>query len=259
MYRLFTDEQELKICQRYKNGESTHKLGRVYEVYPSTICDILTRHGILRRFGWAIRKFSDIQEIEIIVRYQNGESLYELGKVYNTNEMIILHILKRHGVARRSLSEAARKFSDIQEIEIITRYQNGENTVELCEAYDASNSCIWKILKRHGVNCRSKNGENNPNWSHGLSHEPYSSDWKESLKENIRRRDNHTCQLCGKKWNAERKAFSVHHIDYNKKNCDLKNLITLCHSCHMKTNSRLYREYWMKFFSFIKDYKQESV
>ncbi len=34
------------------------------------------------------------------------------------------------------------------------------------------------------------------------------------------------------------------HIDYNKKNSNLNNLITLCGSCHTKTNTN--RNYWIK-------------
>lgn len=36
------------------------------------------------------------------------------------------------------------------------------------------------------------------------------------------------------------------HIDYNKKNCNPKNLITLCRKCHSKTNSN--RDYWINYF-----------
>jgi hypothetical protein len=41
-------------------------------------------------------------------------------------------------------------------------------------------------------------------------------------------------------------AFLIHHIDYDKKNCSLNNLITLCRGCHAKTNFR--RDYWKIFF-----------
>lgn len=37
-----------------------------------------------------------------------------------------------------------------------------------------------------------------------------------------------------------------HPIDYNKKNCDPINLITLCLECHGKTNYK--RDYWIEFF-----------
>lgn len=90
-------------------------------------------------------------------------------------------------------------------------------------------------------------GEKHPNWKGGISFEPYSTDWVESLKESIRQRDNHTCRLCGS--HQEKRTFHVHHIDYDKKNCDPQNLITLCYSCHTKTNHK--REKWIEIFQLI--------
>ena len=49
----------------------------------------------------------------------------------------------------------------------------------------------------------------------------------------------------GKK-NQTKKEYHVHHIDYNKNNCDPKNLITLCNNCHSKTNTN--RKYWVGYF-----------
>ena len=42
------------------------------------------------------------------------------------------------------------------------------------------------------------------------------------------------------------KKFPIHHIDYDKNNLDPKNLITLCQSCHIKTNYN--RTFWMRYF-----------
>lgn len=69
-------------------------------------------------------------------------------------------------------------------------------------------------------------GKNNPNWKGGKSKEPYSPDWTEALKRAIRKRDNHTCQLCGKK------AKCVHHINFDKMNCNPYNLCILCYKCN---------------------------
>ncbi len=87
-------------------------------------------------------------------------------------------------------------------------------------------------------------GENSPNWLGGKSFEPYPTAWKETLREAIRERDNRLCVIC----NAEEKnvRHSVHHIDYDKSNLDPKNLISLCTSCHSKTNYR--RDEWQLHF-----------
>lgn len=82
-------------------------------------------------------------------------------------------------------------------------------------------------------------------WKGGISFRPYAVDWTRTLRRSIRERDKYTCFIC-KEMQTE-KVFSVHHIDYNKLNCDPKNLITLCSSCHSKTNSN--REYWYQYFT----------
>lgn len=47
--------------------------------------------------------------------------------------------------------------------------------------------------------------------------------------------------ICGSNEN-----LVVHHIDYDKKNNNHNNLITLCSICHGKTNGN--RKYWIKYF-----------
>jgi hypothetical protein len=89
--------------------------------------------------------------------------------------------------------------------------------------------------------------ENHPNYQGGISFLPYTTDWTKSLRISIRERDKYTCQLCGEKQGD--RAFCVHHIDYDKKNCDPKNLVTLCLKCHIKTNHK--REYWINYFKII--------
>ena len=87
-------------------------------------------------------------------------------------------------------------------------------------------------------------GEKAPNWQGGLSFEPYSIEFNRRLKEFILSRDRYTCQLCGQIQNGHRHC--IHHIDYDKKNCNPSNLITLCNKCHGKTNSN--RNYWNNYF-----------
>ena len=93
-------------------------------------------------------------------------------------------------------------------------------------------------------------GEKNGNWNDGSSFEPYSIDWTKTLKRSIRERDHYICQLCGKTQIQEleeiEKKLAVHHIDYDKKNCNPDNLITLCNNCHGKTGTN--RDYWIKYF-----------
>lgn len=90
----------------------------------------------------------------------------------------------------------------------------------------------------------AKKGEKSPNWQGGKSFEPYGIEFNEELRERIRERDNYACQVCGKV--QRKRKFSVHHIDYDKKNNSMRNLVTLCRSCHGKTSCK--RESWQLFF-----------
>ena len=84
-------------------------------------------------------------------------------------------------------------------------------------------------------------GENHPNWMGGFSKGDYGLEWTNKLKRLIRERDRHICQICEKE-----NSRDIHHIDYNKKNNNKNNLITLCNICHTKTNFN--RTKWRLFF-----------
>lgn len=63
----------------------------------------------------------------------------------------------------------------------------------------------------------------------------YSSDWTNSLKNAIRKRDHYVCRLC---WIGESndRMHPIHHIDSDKTNNSPNNLITLCSHCHWKVH-----------------------
>lgn len=91
---------------------------------------------------------------------------------------------------------------------------------------------------------QNNKGENNYAWKGGISFEPYSLDWTETLRRSIRERDKYTCKICSKQ--QSNRAHDIHHIDENKKNCNPINLITLCISCHRKTYFN--KNKWIKYF-----------
>jgi len=68
------------------------------------------------------------------------------------------------------------------------------------------------------------------------------AEWKKIRKE-VYKRDNHTCQECGK---TDCKVCA-HHIDFDSTNNSLDNLVTLCGNCHGKTVGKNH-EYWIKYF-----------
>ncbi len=101
---------------------------------------------------------------------------------------------------------------------------------------------LGKPAWNKGLECPRWKKENNPNWNGGSSFGEYGLEFDYTLKRKIRRRDTWTCQDC----KTKKGEMIVHHIDYDKKNNRENNLITLCRSCHSKTNFN--RENWTSYF-----------
>jgi hypothetical protein len=94
--------------------------------------------------------------------------------------------------------------------------------------------------------------ENCPTWKGGVSFEPYCHKFNKNFKDRVRAFFGKVCIECGKTEKDNGKKLAVHHVNYDKMICcnDVKPLfITLCKSCHTKTNNN--REYWETHFTLI--------
>lgn len=89
-------------------------------------------------------------------------------------------------------------------------------------------------------------GEKNPNWQNGSSFEEYGVEFNKQKKQQILKRDNYKCQ--DPNCVGNHKKLHIHHIDYNKKNNNPENLITLCNSCHAKTIGKNKRNYYVVYY-----------
>lgn len=108
----------------------------------------------------------------------------------------------------------------------------------------------WKVENGEGKFCSRKckgkwlaanrSGKDSVHWQGGPT--PYPAEWNKAFKRRVRKRDNYTCALCNHYPSRE-----VHHIDYIKEHTVMENCITLCTSCHPKTNVK--REYWTELLS----------
>jgi len=104
------------------------------------------------------------------------------------------------------------------------------------------------------ASCKAKRGEtkgiNNPNYKENKDFRPYPLGWSNTYKEQIRFRDNYTCQNCGVPEVECKVKLHVHHIDYCKSNLDPNNLVSLCHNCHAKTTVSKPEKvrYWIEYY-----------
>ena len=137
---------------------------------------------------------------------------------------------------------------------------------KIMEKYSVSLNYLRRIFKEHNKSFRSvkegihklmeKNDGIHPNsgekchfWKGGISKlKEWGPEFNTYLKEKIKERDNNCCKVCYKSIDDlnENQYLCIHHIDYNKQNNNINNLVTLCQSCHGKTN--LNRNSWKLFF-----------
>lgn len=92
-------------------------------------------------------------------------------------------------------------------------------------------------------------GENTYNYIDGRGGHEYPAEFQHK-RNKIRERDNHICQNCSMTEEEHLIIYGnnldVHHIDYNKKNNNDTNLISLCKQCNIRANFN--RDYWKSFY-----------
>lgn len=111
-----------------------------------------------------------------------------------------------------------------------------------------SNACKGRLsaFKGHHHTKESKKQLSLSRGGTGIPYEntEYGVGFDNNLKEHVRFRDKYKCQICGCSRLENERQLDVHHIDYDKRNNSIRNFISLCRSCHMKTNTN--RNHWKK-------------
>jgi hypothetical protein len=153
--------------------------------------------------------------------------------------------LQKEKVIVTGHNNKGRKHTKETKRKISIHFANIERSEEWCrkisEALKGSKSPMWG--KHHPKDVKIKmsianSGNRHPNWKGGVACQPYCDAWADKeYKQSILERDNYQCQNpnC---WHREGYAgqLTIHHIDYDKKNCSPDNLIVLCRSCNARSN-----------------------
>lgn len=204
------------LFQKYiGENKSIYKISNEIKCSSGTIYNLLKDFNIKRRKPWEHRighKLSINEKLKISLR-QSGENNSFFGKK---------HTIK----TKKKISRPG----------ITNSFCGKSHTIKTKEKI--RNSDYHKNLQK----------EKHPNWLGGNTE--YGSEFDNKLKEQVRFRDEYICQICGCSQLENGKQLDVHHIDYNKKNNILSNLISLCISCHRRTNFN--RNYWRGVFNHFK-------
>jgi len=252
---------------------SLREIGFLLGVSDDKIRYWMIKFKIPRRLNYELKRTSDHEQLLRELYWDKELSLsctaHELGVGVTT----VRSWMSKFGIPHRSISDAKKGHTVSKEARIkLSRANKGRNHPgygkprseetrrKIGEPQkgkknhmygkhhtDETKRKLSKVLKGKTRSLKTRRkiseantGSRHPNWQGGKSFEPYPVEFNEKLKRSIKKRDNNICQICRKA------GKGVHHIDYNKENCDSSNLVTLCTSCHQKTNYN--HEKWMRYF-----------
>ena len=162
----------------------------------------------------------------------------------------------KHGktIAKHCCKDCGVEISDYRHERCGHCRQLGELHPLFTNGKSVNNKCIdcGTKITQYAVRCKScaAKGEFNVRWNEGSSTQPYPFIFNDELKEKIRNRDEYTCQKCNiaeeEHLTVYGKVLGIHHIDYNKQNCQDENLITLCNECNLRVNVN--QNHWKEYF-----------
>lgn len=137
-----------------------------------------------------------------------------------------------------SAAKKGRKLSEEHKKKIGLANRGQKRSPEQCKMYSLIQST------------RDSHGEKNGNWKGGISYEPYCPKFTREFKERVRAFFNHTCQLCGHKWQKGERKLAIHHVNFDKQTCcnsQIPLFVPLCNACHGLTQGD--RDYYKKYFT----------
>jgi hypothetical protein len=154
--------------------------------------------------------------------------------------------------AKKTIEEIRISFEKEGYTLLSKKYKNNLTKLDYICPLGHKHSMCWAHWEGHKRRCPTcavinKCGPGAPNWKGGISYEPYCPIWKDKeYKQDIRNRDGNRCSnpYCT---SNKPNDLTIHHIDYDKKNCAPSNLITVCRSCNSKANTdRGWHKSWYK-------------
>ncbi len=263
----------------WEKGRSQSNIARFLNISQHKICSFMRYHNIKRRtnseanIGERHRFYGKHHTEESRRRISEVKKAQDLGvkldkdlihKLYWEESLSHRKIGKKFGVSR----ETIRLFMNTNNIPIKDANSTGKDSYHYIHL---DKEVVYDLFWRHGKSVKKVSNElgvskskiylflseNNIGEKDFLDYKlladcnifleekkcsPYKTEFNEKFKKQIRDRDKNTCQTCRTHQNELKRQLSCHHIDYNKINNNMKNLISLCVKCHAKTN--INRDYW---------------
>ena len=190
----------------------------------------------------------------------------EIAKIYNCKQGQLYYLMRKFGIERRKPSEYnkgekhpmfGKKRPDISArkgkfFNPDAKYRQIKFCLDCPRQINYESTRCYSCEAKRKMFLRNFIGEDNPAWIDGRSYFPYPPEFNQKLKDEIRERDGYICQgeSCGITEEEHLMVYgsnlSVHHIDYNKENCNKDNLVSTCNQCNLRAN--INRSYWQEYY-----------
>ena len=243
------------IVKLYRRGVIMKDIVKRVGVSRNTIYLCLRKNKIKYIFHKKYYKILTKKFLEKEYLYHKKSSVV-IAKEVGCTKVYILRKLKQYNIPRRKNSDLNKERGPsvrgtnspfyVERIRTKCSYCGKELLILPCRFNDSE-----RYFCNNSHHMKFRTGNKNSNWRDGMGRFPYSIDFNEELKLEIRKRDNFTCQLCDITEEEHivvfGKVLCVHHINYNKMSCDKNELITLCNNCNLRVNFN--QEHWQEYFT----------
>lgn len=176
---------------------------------------------------------------------ENGEQKTSVEHIMNNNRIYLCKSCRISQISKaqsQSSIDDAIKIANEKNYTILTKHINNcddkiEYICNIHKNYGIQNTTLYG-LKRYKNNCRMckmPKNEEHWHWNGGISSEreqfkntPEYREWRKA----VFKRDNYTCQCCGKKSKKLEAHHKYNYAEYPELRLDVDNGITLCENCH---------------------------
>lgn len=237
--KLNLDEKEV-VNMYLKEDISGGKIAKHFNCDDTVIYDILNKHDIKMKGNSHFLKGKESPN-----KNRTFEEIYGEGRAKKLREKARLGTLKvmESESHRKRLGEIRKKGIEEGRIKI----PKGEGHHFFNKTYEEIFGKEGAELKRKKMSA-TKQGILLEEWQEYKRIKKYGKDFNNRLKRAIKERDG-CCMVCNigfEDLKLLKRRIQIHHINYDKQISIPQNLISLCTSCHTKTNKN--RKSWTIFF-----------
>ncbi|HEY7655536.1 MAG TPA: radical SAM protein [Burkholderiales bacterium] len=245
---LAWDEKAEDIVETRISKTASRVVDRLLRITMSSgeIIDVTDEHPIYTERGWVEAGHVSTSD-RVLVMETRDKMRYQMRTNNPTRNGLTAEWRNSIGRSVRGMRRSAESKERYRLSKLGDKNPMKRPEVALAPALRESRSQRMKELwadpqRAAAFNATRPTGEKHSRWAGGLSRYPWPLKFSDFLKKRIRKRDSETCQECGTK-----AGLTVHHIDYDKNNCDDCNLITLCRRCNSRANAN--RHEWQAKYS----------